>query len=831
MTRGRSAFRLAVVGVVFALVANRAASQGQNVRLVGRYDTPCHAYGVYVTSGLAYVADGWNSTRHVGGLKIIDVSNPTSPTLRGSSDTSGIACNVHVAGGLAYVADYASGLQIIDVSNPSAAALRGSYATGGEAVGIYVTGGMAYLTGLRWKGMELIGTLWIVDVSNPTSPTLRGSCDTLVLGQAVGVYVTDGLAYVTDGYYGLLEIIDISNPSAPARRGFYFTRGRAYDVYVVGGLAYVACGRLHESDFSGSLQIIDVLNPASPTLRGSCDLPAEAYGVCVASSVAYVAIAIPTGSLQIIDVSNPAAPQFRGSYNMPDYAWGVYVTGGLAYVAADQSGLWILEYGGGPPRLQTATISDVNNNGVADAGDQLVLTLNRSVIVTTSLLRASHFFLPVAGDSLGRTGFRVGLNPYNSRQIVLTMGQGAHLTGRGTFSMQYRTADSPSGIDFATSLPVAAIRSLNGISVVDGGIPEADDSGIDIEFSMMGRSRNIGASGGVVSVIPSADAAYKTHQLTIPRGALATTKTFTLKPPARNLGVIGAVQIQPSNAAVTFASPATVRVEYRAGDIDVERGQFERDMRVHQLVEKPRGVLKYLPVPGAQTLNMRTRQVSVGVRNLNPGGSVGTDRVFAGLPLVTVDERSVNIKRSASSVVMDAGSVVLTPGPLGSYTLHKIEIPNYVATSTTDPARLVVKLSKATAFERESLTGGQSFPCGSAAVFVVTVRNASGAPVRFTDPIRLTIQFKQNPDPALSDVVRFDGRPALAANMRLVRDRLEGEAVDFAFTTAPLQVVNASQGTVTVNNFVGLTGPDGCGTFGAVALEEATPATRWRLYR
>jgi hypothetical protein len=807
-----------VVGVVFALAGNRAAGQGQNVRLVGHCDTG--GFGVYVTGGLAYVAD------YDAGLQIIDVSNPAVPTLRGSYDTPGYAFGVYVTGGLAYVADGTTGgLQIIDVSNPTAPTLRGSYDTPGHAWGVYVLGGLAYV-GDHWSGLQ------IIDVSNPSSPQLRGSYDTPF--DAKGVYVTGGLAYVANGWrvpyysWGGLQIIDVSNPSAPTLRGSYDTPGCANGVYVTGGLAYVAAT-------TSGLQIIDVSNPAAPTLRGSYATPNLALGVYVTGGLAYVAngsyehYSSWTG-LQIIDVSNPSAPQLRGSYDTPGDACDVYVTGGLAYVTAD-GGLWILQFTGDAPRLQSATVADVNNNGLTDPGDQLVLTLDRSVVVTTSVLRASHFFLPVAGDSLGRAGFRVGVNPVNSRQIVLTLGQGVRLTRTGTFSMQHRTPGSPSGIDFATSLPLGAIKSLDGISAIDGGVPGVDDSGVDVEFSLMGQSRSIGPSGGSVAVIPSPDAAYKRHQLAIPRNALATTATFALRPPTQNLGVIGAVRIQSSNPSVTFASPATVRVEYRPGDVDRERGRFERDVRVHQLVEKPRGVFKYLPVPGAQTLNMRSRQASVGVRNLNPGGSLGGDRVFAGLPIETVDERTVVVKPSGGGIVRGAGSVVLMPGPLGSYTLHKIEIPNYVATSTTDPARLMIRMCKATSVERESGTGGQSFPTSSGAVLVVTVKNASGAPVQFTAPVRLTVQFKQNADPVLSDVMRFDGWPGLAPNMRVVRDKYAGETVDFAFTTAPLQVVNTALGTVTVNNFVGLTGTDGCGTFGAVALEEATPVGRWRLYR
>ncbi|MDD1428933.1 cadherin domain-containing protein, partial [Dolichospermum sp. ST_sed9] len=46
----------------------------------------------------------------------MDISNPTTPTLKGNYDTSSLAVRVQVVGNYAYVADFESGLQIIDVS-------------------------------------------------------------------------------------------------------------------------------------------------------------------------------------------------------------------------------------------------------------------------------------------------------------------------------------------------------------------------------------------------------------------------------------------------------------------------------------------------------------------------------------------------------------------------------------------------------------------------------------------------------------------------------------------------------------------------------------------
>jgi hypothetical protein len=502
---------------------------------------------------------------------------------------------------------------------------------------------------------------------------------------------------------------------------------------------------------------------------------------------------------------------------------------------------------GGPPKIEAAALSDFDNNG-ADAGDQLLLSMDRGVTVTASLLRPSHFFLPVQGDSLGGSGFRVDVNPRNSRQIALTLGQGAHLTVPGAFSMLKRTSGAPSGIDFATSLPLGVIRSFEGISATNGGAPDKNDSGVDIQFNMVGRSGSFGRRGGSLSVVNSPDAAYTHHQLIIPANTLIVTPTLGLTRPAFSLGAPGALQVTSSLSGIKFTTSATLQVEYHEGDIDWDSGYIEGEMRVHQLVEKPLGVFAYVPVPGRQWLGTaflrsavgprkfadQSSTVSASLNNLNPGGSLGAPGVFAGLPIETVDERSIAIKPGigpgSGGGVVRGGAAVLAPGSQGAYTLHQLEFPGYVTTSVTDPQRVVIRMRTATLAERYAPTIGQSFPNQSGAVFVVTASDANGLPISFTSPVNVTIQFKERPDPALSDVVCFDGKRSAASNMSLVRDKLAGGDVDFGFDNAPAQAVNAALGTVTVNNYIGLTGPDGMGTFGAVATL-ITPVVGWQQYR
>jgi hypothetical protein len=95
--------------------------------------------GVAVSAAYAYVAD------YYAGLRVIDVSNPSSPREVGFYDTSGTAYGVAVSGSYAYVADGPAGLRVIDVSNPSSPREVGFYDTPGTAYDVAVSGSYAYV--------------------------------------------------------------------------------------------------------------------------------------------------------------------------------------------------------------------------------------------------------------------------------------------------------------------------------------------------------------------------------------------------------------------------------------------------------------------------------------------------------------------------------------------------------------------------------------------------------------------------------------------------------------------------------------------------------------
>ena len=302
-----------------AIVCRPAHAEIIAVTEVGYYDTPGAASDVAVSGNYAYVADHYS-------MRIINISNPASPSEVGNYDTPGYASGVAVSGNYAYVVVQESGLRIINISNPASPSEVGYCDTPGYAFDVAVSGNYAYVA--DWDS-----GLRIINISNPASPSETGYYVTP--GYATDVAVSGNYAYVADFGNGL-RIINISNPASPYAVGCCDTPRWARGVAVSGNYAYVP---------AGGLRIINIINPASPSEVGYCDTPRWARGVAVSGNYAYVAVENRddnNGVLRIINISNPASPSEVGYCDTPGWACSVAVSGNYAYVADWDSGLRIL---------------------------------------------------------------------------------------------------------------------------------------------------------------------------------------------------------------------------------------------------------------------------------------------------------------------------------------------------------------------------------------------------------------------------------------------------------------------------------------------------------
>jgi hypothetical protein len=228
-----------------------------------------------VRDNLAYVTDPTSSN----GLHIIDVSIVTNTVQIGQYGMTSREWDVQLAGDLAYVAAEKNGLRIIDVSNPISPTLRGASTTSGNNTAyIHVEGQIAYALDNRALGGST-NVLYAIDVSNPSNATILGSYqDSVGMNVARDMVVVGGIAYIPTGQS--LQMIDVGDPAHLTWRGSYAVP--AWSVQVVGTRAYVST--------SSGLDIVDVSDPVHPILLGSYTGPAGgAKHIEVVGDLVYIA--------------------------------------------------------------------------------------------------------------------------------------------------------------------------------------------------------------------------------------------------------------------------------------------------------------------------------------------------------------------------------------------------------------------------------------------------------------------------------------------------------------------------------------------------------------
>ena len=303
--------------------------------------------GLAAAGNLAFLTSpSIDRTSNSGGLFVVNVSVPTSPTvlanaLGGMSGVVGMA----VAEPLAMVAG-ASAVQVLDVSN--ALHPRPVSSLSGQFAGVAMAGQYGYA--LLWDSVAGRYNLKVIDLRVPTTPAIVGSVQ-VAGGQ--GVKVVGSLAYVAAATSGL-QIVNVSNPAAPWIVSTVDTPGSARAVAVANGYAYVADNT--------SIQVIQVTNPASPTIVGSLAIAAQGP-VAVVGNRLY---ALNGLQFNIIDVTNPGNPQLlstSASYS----AQGFDVIGTLAFLAAPVSPVT------NDPAAGSVSIVDVTNGAQPTLIDKIRL--------------------------------------------------------------------------------------------------------------------------------------------------------------------------------------------------------------------------------------------------------------------------------------------------------------------------------------------------------------------------------------------------------------------------------------------------------------------------
>ncbi len=228
---------------------------------------------VEIAGDFAYIPAG------LGGLNIIDISDPAAPQFIGAYFAS--KCDFsriyawHSVGDLLYGSGRYCGITVLDVSFPSNPSEPDSsaYGTPGRSYEHAVSSGSFLYAAVHTEGVE------IIDIANPQALQFAGLVPT-TNAWALAASADGQLLFVADGAGGL-KIMDISSPLAAQVVGTVATSGTAKDVAPAGNFVFVAVG-------ASGVDMIDVSDPANPVLVANYNTSGYASRVAVSDSLVAV---------------------------------------------------------------------------------------------------------------------------------------------------------------------------------------------------------------------------------------------------------------------------------------------------------------------------------------------------------------------------------------------------------------------------------------------------------------------------------------------------------------------------------------------------------------
>ena len=195
-----------------------------------------------------------------GGLKTLDVSDPTNMVLTSEWDDGGggggQAYGLAIKETTLYLANWSNGLRVFNITDPAHPSLINTLSTTTITWHLCAEGHLLFIAvsnGWNVHGVD------IFDITNPSSPTWRSfvSSDNEQVGRptACGNYM-----YMFSGCW--LSVYNVSNPSSPTFVRQLYSNAGVGDLAIRGGYLYLRGNRNTGTD--GGLYVFSLTDPSSP---------------------------------------------------------------------------------------------------------------------------------------------------------------------------------------------------------------------------------------------------------------------------------------------------------------------------------------------------------------------------------------------------------------------------------------------------------------------------------------------------------------------------------------------------------------------------------------
>ncbi|MBN2358504.1 MAG: hypothetical protein JXR83_03565, partial [Deltaproteobacteria bacterium] len=333
-------------------------------------------------------------------LQVWDAADPNAIQLRGSTTVANTIRGLAVAGNYALLLVYSGGLRVVDVSVPTSPAEVGFYNPASNNFGAIAVSGTTV-----WVSMD--ETIDALDLTTPATPTLLGSY--VHSRRPIAMAALGNILYLVS--YGELAVVDFTNPASPAKlTGSTLTGIDAEHLTLEGSRLY--------AQTTETCNVIDVATPSTPHLLATQTLPfAFGLGIPIGS---YVVVANGPLGFSVWDFGDPAAPVRAGGIDLDVLSPTMALNGAVAYMGfegpSEVGGIQVLDLSSPDrPAIVTALALGRVRRVTLVAGDLLVVAVAGSsrgelvlLDVTTATAPVELGRVTIYNDELTRSVVRVG---------------------------------------------------------------------------------------------------------------------------------------------------------------------------------------------------------------------------------------------------------------------------------------------------------------------------------------------------------------------------------------------------------------------------------------
>ncbi|MBD3352975.1 MAG: hypothetical protein GF364_15945 [Candidatus Lokiarchaeota archaeon] len=208
---------------------------------IATYYARGRVYDLEVAGNLLYVCGS------LGGLEVVDIEDPSLPTLLDYWSSSQECMAVDVEGNTAFCAWGLDGINVLDTYEPDQLFLMDALTLGSYTHDLEVIGDIAYMAA---------GTnLRLINISDPWNLNIISSI--LVTDVAQDVAIDGNVLYLADRNEGL-RVFNITDKKNPYELSFLSLNGSSWDIELWGDIAYVA-------SLQHGIHLVNISNPNSIT--------------------------------------------------------------------------------------------------------------------------------------------------------------------------------------------------------------------------------------------------------------------------------------------------------------------------------------------------------------------------------------------------------------------------------------------------------------------------------------------------------------------------------------------------------------------------------------